>query len=108
MSYEAGLRNVQFDDPVLAYFCSEQFRKGWEEDTGNTGTVDELLDAYIALQRLRLENQNAHRRSPVSRKFHRWETLCGGCIRHYLDVTVYRLECQHILSGIRHRESGSI
>ncbi|TPX18493.1 uncharacterized protein E0L32_011606 [Thyridium curvatum] len=47
--YKAGLRNVQFDDPGLAYFCSEKFRKGWEEDKDNIGTVDELLDAYIQL-----------------------------------------------------------
>jgi len=40
---------VQFDDPGLAYFCSQQFRKGWEEDSDNIGTVDDLLDAYIAL-----------------------------------------------------------
>ena len=30
-------------------FCSKEFRKGWEEDRDNIGTVDELLDAYIAL-----------------------------------------------------------
>ena len=47
--YEAGLRNVQFDDPGLAYFCSKEFRKGWEEDADNIGTVDDLLDAYIKL-----------------------------------------------------------
>ncbi|KAJ9641701.1 uncharacterized protein PV06_03730 [Exophiala oligosperma] len=47
--YDAGLRNVQFDDPGLAYFCSNAFRKGWEEDKDNVGTVDELLDAYIKL-----------------------------------------------------------
>ena len=47
--YDAGLRNVQFDDPGLAYFCSDAFRKGWEEDKDNVGTVDELLDAYIHL-----------------------------------------------------------
>lgn len=47
--YEAGLRNVQFDDPGMAYFCSPAFRRGWEEDTNNTGTVDDLLDAYIKL-----------------------------------------------------------
>lgn len=47
--YEAGLRNVQFDDPGLAYFCSNQFRAGWKEDADNIGTVDDLLDAYIAL-----------------------------------------------------------
>ncbi|KAI0007554.1 hypothetical protein F4779DRAFT_629037 [Xylariaceae sp. FL0662B] len=49
MLYKAGLRNVQFDDPGMAYFCSQSFRKGWEEDEDNIGTVEELLDAYIAL-----------------------------------------------------------
>ncbi|EMR70003.1 putative 5-methyltetrahydropteroyltriglutamate-homocysteine methyltransferase protein [Eutypa lata UCREL1] len=49
MLYEAGLRNVQFDDPGMAYFCSAQFRKGWEEDKNNIGTVEDLLDAYIKL-----------------------------------------------------------
>jgi methionine synthase II (cobalamin-independent) len=47
--YEAGLRNVQFDDPGMAYFCSKAFRQGWEEDADNTGSVDDLLDAYIKL-----------------------------------------------------------
>ncbi|KAK6846250.1 5-methyltetrahydropteroyltriglutamate-homocysteine methyltransferase [Apiospora arundinis] len=49
MLYKAGLRNVQFDDPGMAYFCSQKFRQGWEEDKDNVGTVDDLLDAYIAL-----------------------------------------------------------
>lgn len=47
--YAAGLRNVQFDDPGMAYFCSEAFRQGWAEDGDNVGTVDDLLDAYIKL-----------------------------------------------------------
>ncbi|KAL2255607.1 hypothetical protein VTK26DRAFT_3022 [Humicola hyalothermophila] len=47
--YKAGLRNVQFDDPGLAYFCSEAFRQGWAADPDNIGTVDDLLDAYIDL-----------------------------------------------------------
>ncbi|KAL2158771.1 hypothetical protein VTH06DRAFT_3962 [Thermothelomyces fergusii] len=47
--YKAGLRNVQFDDPGLAYFCSDKFRHGWLEDHDNIGTVDDLLDAYIEL-----------------------------------------------------------
>ncbi|KAJ5998329.1 5-methyltetrahydropteroyltriglutamate-homocysteine methyltransferase [Penicillium sp. IBT 35674x] len=47
--YKAGLRNVQFDDPNMAYFCSTSFRKGWAEDKDNIGTVDDLLDAYIQL-----------------------------------------------------------
>lgn len=47
--YDAGLRNVQFDDPGLAYFCSDVWRNGFAEDKDNIGTVDELLDAYIKL-----------------------------------------------------------
>ncbi|KAI1432520.1 5-methyltetrahydropteroyltriglutamate-homocysteine methyltransferase [Xylaria sp. CBS 124048] len=47
--YAAGLRNVQFDDPGMAYFCSEKFRAGWAADSDNIGSVDDLLDAYIAL-----------------------------------------------------------
>ena len=47
--YEAGLRNVQFDDPNMAYFCSKSFRDGWAQDKDNTGSVDDLLDAYIKL-----------------------------------------------------------
>ncbi|KAI1134590.1 UROD/MetE-like protein [Hypoxylon sp. FL0543] len=49
MLYKAGLRNVQFDDPGMAYFCSQDFRKGWEEDKDNIGTWEDLLDAYIKL-----------------------------------------------------------
>ncbi|KAJ5175004.1 methionine synthase vitamin-B12 independent [Penicillium canariense] len=47
--YKAGLRNVQFDDPGMAYFCSKAFRQGWEEDKDNIGTVDDLFDAYVKL-----------------------------------------------------------
>ncbi|KAJ5519860.1 hypothetical protein N7463_000313 [Penicillium fimorum] len=47
--YAAGLRNVQFDDPGMAYFCSTSFREGWAGDADNEGTVDDLLDAYIRL-----------------------------------------------------------
>ncbi|SPJ75280.1 probable methionine synthase, vitamin-b12 independent [Fusarium torulosum] len=49
MLYKAGLRNVQFDDPGMAYFCSQKFRDGWAADSDNIGTVDDLLDAYIKL-----------------------------------------------------------
>ncbi|PGH18394.1 hypothetical protein AJ79_00461 [Helicocarpus griseus UAMH5409] len=47
--YDAGLRNVQFDDPNLAYFCSEKMIAGWNADELNTCTVDDQLDAYIKL-----------------------------------------------------------
>ncbi|KAI0017977.1 5-methyltetrahydropteroyltriglutamate-homocysteine methyltransferase [Xylariomycetidae sp. FL0641] len=49
MLYDAGLRNVQFDDPGMAYFCSDKFRAGWDADPDNLGSVDDLMDAYIAL-----------------------------------------------------------
>ncbi|KAH7311309.1 5-methyltetrahydropteroyltriglutamate-homocysteine methyltransferase [Stachybotrys elegans] len=47
--YDAGLRNVQFDDPGMAYLCSKEFRDGWAADSDNIGTIEDLLDAYIAL-----------------------------------------------------------
>ncbi|KAF5383392.1 hypothetical protein D9757_006075 [Collybiopsis confluens] len=47
--HKAGLRNVQFDDPNLAYFCSEKMLKGWEEDKTNVYTADETFDNYIQL-----------------------------------------------------------
>ncbi|MCJ1472707.1 hypothetical protein MMC13_001356 [Lambiella insularis] len=47
--YEHGLRNVQIDDPNLAYFCSEKMLAGWKEDKSNSKPADELLDEYIKL-----------------------------------------------------------
>lgn len=42
--YAAGLRNIQIDDPLLAYFCAESMIKGMEEQ----GVDHEaLLDTYI-------------------------------------------------------------
>ncbi|GAB7365427.1 hypothetical protein MBLNU230_g6504t1 [Neophaeotheca triangularis] len=45
--YDAGLRNVQVDDPNLAYFCSEAMLEGWKNDPENFQTSDEQFDAYI-------------------------------------------------------------
>ncbi|RHZ48011.1 hypothetical protein CDV55_101224 [Aspergillus turcosus] len=45
--YDAGCRNVQFDDPNLAYFCSEKMLEGWKADPLNTATADETFDKYI-------------------------------------------------------------
>lgn len=47
--YDHGLRNVQFDDPNLAYFCSEAMIGGWNKDSLNTYSTDVLLDKYIKL-----------------------------------------------------------
>ncbi|KAK7565065.1 hypothetical protein IWX91DRAFT_392083 [Phyllosticta citricarpa] len=47
--YKAGVRNVQYDDPNLAYFCSESMLDGWKNDDRNKRSSDETLDAYIKL-----------------------------------------------------------
>ncbi|KAK5069920.1 hypothetical protein LTR64_007898 [Lithohypha guttulata] len=47
--YDHGLRNVQFDDPNLAYFCSEAMLEGWKKDSHNTYSADELLQKYVDL-----------------------------------------------------------
>jgi methionine synthase II (cobalamin-independent) len=80
MLYNAGLRNVQFDDPGLAYFCSDKFRQGWAEDKDNIGTVDDLLDAYI-----KLYNDSI---SKVPADFHTGVHLCRGNFiggRHFAE-----------------------
>ncbi|KAI1846417.1 hypothetical protein JX265_011904 [Neoarthrinium moseri] len=80
MLYKAGLRNVQFDDPGMAYFCSQAFRKGWEEDKDNIGTVEDLLDAYI-----KLYNDSI---SKLPADFHTGIHLCRGNFiggRHFAE-----------------------
>jgi len=47
--YYAGCRNVQFDDPNFAYFCSEKMIAGWKTDPLNKCSVDDMLDKYIKL-----------------------------------------------------------
>jgi len=78
--YNAGLRNIQFDDPGLAYFCSNKFRDGWAQDRDNIGTVDDLLDAYI-----KLYNDSI---SKVPADFHTGVHLCRGNFiggRHFAE-----------------------
>lgn len=42
--YDAGLRNIQVDDPHLTYFCSSLFLDGCHKDGTDT---DALLDLYL-------------------------------------------------------------
>ena len=44
--YDNGLRNVQIDDPNLAYFCSKKMLQGFKD---NNEDSDALLDSYIKL-----------------------------------------------------------
>ncbi|KAJ5174500.1 uncharacterized protein N7482_000377 [Penicillium canariense] len=47
--YDAGCRNIQYDDPNLAYFCSEKFLDGFKEDSLNVYSADDLFQKYIKL-----------------------------------------------------------
>lgn len=40
--YDAGLRNLQIDDPTLAYFCSEEMLAGLREDGEDTERMFEM------------------------------------------------------------------
>ncbi|BGP42619.1 hypothetical protein JCM10449v2_006631 [Rhodotorula kratochvilovae] len=44
--YAAGCRNVQFDDPILAYFCATSMLEGMKAEGQDPA---EVLDAYIQL-----------------------------------------------------------
>lgn len=44
--YDAGCRNVQFDDPLLAYFCAEPMLEGMKAEGRD---AEKLLDQYIKL-----------------------------------------------------------
>ncbi|KAI9574173.1 UROD/MetE-like protein [Boletus coccyginus] len=44
--YAAGCRNIQIDDPLLAYFCDVSMLKGLKDEGED---ADALLDAYIRL-----------------------------------------------------------
>lgn len=61
-------------------FCSQKFRQGWADDKDNIGTVDELLDAYIALY-----NDSI---SKLPADFHTGVHLCRGNFiggRHFAE-----------------------
>lgn len=42
--YNEGLRNIQIDDPTLAYFCSDDMLKGLRDDGEDT---DKMFDLYL-------------------------------------------------------------
>lgn len=50
--YDAGLRNVQIDDPVLTYFILDDFRNALERDGVDP---DELLRTYIGVHNKAIE-----------------------------------------------------
>ena len=52
--YARGCRNIQFDDPLLAYFCAESMISGMEERGIDHAA---LLDTYIRTYNLCLKNR---------------------------------------------------
>ena len=74
--YAAGCRNVQFDDPLLAYFCDVSMLKGLNDE----GTdADALLDAYIRLY----NNCLSTRSQDMIVGLH----LCRGNFRHSIHFS---------------------
>ncbi|KAK7749187.1 hypothetical protein SLS62_008368 [Diatrype stigma] len=55
--YDAGLRNLQVDDPHLTYFCSSQFLDGCRRGDGTD--TDALLDLYLGAHRQLLADRPA-------------------------------------------------
>lgn len=45
--HSQGIRNIQIDDPNLAYFCSQDMLAGWKADSVNNKTADEMFDSYV-------------------------------------------------------------
>ncbi|KAN0076800.1 hypothetical protein V8E55_010655 [Tylopilus felleus] len=74
--YAAGCRNVQIDDPLLAYFCNVNMLKGLREDNDDP---DALLDAYIRLY----NNSLSARPQDMSVGLH----LCRGNFRHSIHFS---------------------
>ncbi|EED83727.1 predicted protein [Postia placenta Mad-698-R] len=54
--YDAGCRNIQFDDPLLAYFCDEKMLRGMEERGIDHAA---LLDLYCRVYNRCLEGRPA-------------------------------------------------
>jgi methionine synthase II (cobalamin-independent) len=42
--YSLGCRNIQFDDPLLAYFCAESMLQGMKDEGVDSAAI---LDLYI-------------------------------------------------------------
>lgn len=104
--YDNGLRNIQIDDPNLAYFCSKKMLQGFKDDGES---ADDLLDSYIKLYNDCLSERPAD--------FHVGVHLCRGNFvggRHFseggydaiarklfrdLQVDTYMLEYDDSRSG---------
>lgn len=55
--YDNGCRNIQIDDPTLAYFCSDDMLKGLKEQDGED--PDKLFEMYLKAHNDTLEGRPA-------------------------------------------------
>jgi len=74
--YAAGCRNVQIDDPLLAYFCDVSMLEGMKAEGTDS---EELFDAYIRLY----NNCLATRPKDMTVGLH----LCRGNFRHSIHFS---------------------
>ena len=74
--YAAGCRNVQIDDPLLAYFCNVSMLQGLREEGQDP---DALLDSYIRLY----QNCLKGRPRDLTVGLH----LCRGNFRHSIHFS---------------------
>ncbi|KAF9893016.1 hypothetical protein FE257_012427 [Aspergillus nanangensis] len=87
--YDAGCRNIQFDDPNLAYFCSDKMLDGWKADSLNVNTADEVFQKYIKLYNDLLSKRPAD--------FHIGVHICRGNFvgsRHFSEGGYDRIATQ--------------
>ncbi|KIJ59627.1 hypothetical protein HYDPIDRAFT_118248 [Hydnomerulius pinastri MD-312] len=74
--YAAGCRNIQIDDPLLAYFCDVSMLKGMRDEGEDP---DALFDSYIRLY----NNCLAGRKPDMTVGIH----LCRGNFRHSMHFS---------------------
>ncbi|KAK5760485.1 hypothetical protein LTS12_009358 [Elasticomyces elasticus] len=95
--YDAGLRNVQVDDPNLAYFCSDKMIEGWNDDSANTKSIDDLFDEYISFY-----NDCFKRPSDMHLGIH----LCRGKLLHPIRVAAADVRRGNFVNSRHFSEGG--
>ncbi|KAK4952530.1 hypothetical protein LTR10_009336 [Elasticomyces elasticus] len=95
--YDAGLRNVQVDDPNLAYFCSDKMIEGWNDDSANTKSIDDLFDEYISFY-----NDCFKRPSDMHLGIH----LCRGKFLHPIRVAAADVRRGNFVNSRHFSEGG--
>jgi methionine synthase II (cobalamin-independent) len=98
-----GIRNIQIDDPNLAYFCSQAMLDGWAADKENDQTADEMFDSYVKFYNKAFER-------PADMHLGKKTYLSELCVKHtltsYLHFAGIHL-CRGNYVGSRHFSEGA-